>query len=57
MELVQNLVEDMRSLDEKLQTGDMDAALTSPEFIRHLSLIKRLLNASIILMKAQTVHS
>ena len=47
----------MRSLDEKLQTGDMDAALTSPEFIRHLSLIKRLLNASIILMKAQTVHS
>lgn len=57
LELIQNRVEDLRSLEEKLQTGDMDAALTAPDFVRHLSLLKRLLKASIILMKAQTVHS
>ena len=56
-EQIQDIIEDLRTLEEKFHGGDIDSVLVAPETLRHLSLIKRLLKVSIINMRAQTVHS
>jgi|GEM_PF-559644 len=56
-EQIQDIIDDLRTLEEKFHGGDLDSVLVAPETLRHLSLIKRLLKVSIVNMRAQIVHS
>ena len=48
-ERTQSLVDDFRTIEQKYQSGDLDMALLPQETVRHISLIKKLLRASILL--------
>ncbi len=48
IEKTQSFVDDFRTIQQKFQTGDIDAAFLPPETLRHLRLIKKLLKASIL---------
>jgi hypothetical protein len=50
-EKTQSIIDDFRILEQKYLSGDIDTAFLPPETLRHLSLIKKLLKACILLKR------
>ena len=51
VERILDMVEDFRIMEQKFQTGDLDTTFLPPETLRHISLIKKLLRTSTMLLR------
>ena len=46
-----DLVEDFRTIEQKFKSGDLDTSFLPPETLRHISLIRKLLRTSAMLLR------